>query len=154
MRNLFSTGASPSLLTLILVLFVTGCGQNGAAVKKLEAEKKELAAQIAELQNKEANQTVAGEGEAKPTSLEGDLEFKGKIAKSYEDSVEWWAKKQRPPENAPNVIIFLLDDTGFAQIGSFRWSGQHAKHRQARWRADCVTTISTRRPCARHRGRL
>jgi arylsulfatase len=46
-------------------------------------------------------------------------EFKGKIARSYEDSEEWWAKKARPPEGAPNVIIFLLDDTGFAQIGSF-----------------------------------
>ena len=46
-------------------------------------------------------------------------EFKGKIAEKYEDSVEYWAPKQRPPEGAPNVIIFLLDDTGFAQIGSF-----------------------------------
>jgi len=46
-------------------------------------------------------------------------EFQGKIAVSYEESEEWWAPKQRPPEGAPNVIIFLLDDTGFAQIGSF-----------------------------------
>ena len=46
-------------------------------------------------------------------------EFKGKMAKSYEDSVEWWPSDPAPPEGAPNVIIFLLDDTGFAQIGSF-----------------------------------
>ena len=46
-------------------------------------------------------------------------EFGGKIARSYADSEEWWPKKQRPPEGAPNVIIFLLDDTGFAQIASF-----------------------------------
>jgi arylsulfatase len=46
-------------------------------------------------------------------------EFKGKIAKSYEDSVEWWPEDPVPPEGAPNVIIFLLDDTGFGQIGSF-----------------------------------
>jgi len=46
-------------------------------------------------------------------------EFKGKIARSYEESEEWWAPKKRPSEGAPNVIIFLLDDTGFAQIGSF-----------------------------------
>jgi arylsulfatase len=46
-------------------------------------------------------------------------EFKGKIAKSYEDSVEWWPEPVRPPEGAPNVIIFLLDDVGFAQVGSF-----------------------------------
>lgn len=46
-------------------------------------------------------------------------EFKGKNAKSYEESVEWWPEKQRPPEGAPNVIIFLLDDVGFAQIENF-----------------------------------
>jgi arylsulfatase len=45
--------------------------------------------------------------------------FKGKIAKKYEDSVEAWPEQPRPPKDAPNVIIFLLDDTGFAQIGSF-----------------------------------
>lgn len=45
--------------------------------------------------------------------------FKGKIARSYEDSQEWWPDPKGPPEGAPNVIIFLLDDVGFAQIGSF-----------------------------------
>ena len=45
--------------------------------------------------------------------------FGGVIAKSYEDSKEWWAPEKRPPEDAPNVIIFLLDDVGFAQVGSF-----------------------------------
>ncbi|TDI71128.1 MAG: arylsulfatase [Bacteroidetes bacterium] len=46
-------------------------------------------------------------------------EFQGKMARSYEDSVEWWPEDPRPPKGAPNVIIFLLDDVGFAQIGSF-----------------------------------
>ncbi len=46
-------------------------------------------------------------------------EWKGKIAKKYEDSKEWWAPEARPPEGSPNVIIFLLDDVGFAQVGSF-----------------------------------
>ncbi len=45
--------------------------------------------------------------------------FGGKIARSYADSEEWWPPEKLPPEGAPNVIIFLLDDTGFAQIGSF-----------------------------------
>jgi hypothetical protein len=58
------------------------------------------------------------------TSIAGEVmgasaEFKGKIAKSYEDSQEWWAPEVTPPKGAPNVIIFLLDDVGFAQIGSF-----------------------------------
>jgi arylsulfatase len=45
--------------------------------------------------------------------------FGGVLAKSYEDSEEWWAPYQEPAPDAPNVIIFLLDDVGFAQIGSF-----------------------------------
>jgi arylsulfatase A-like enzyme len=48
-----------------------------------------------------------------------EQEFKGKIARSYEESEEWWPERERPPKGAPNVIIFLLDDTGFGQIGSF-----------------------------------
>ena len=46
-------------------------------------------------------------------------EFKGKIGKTYQESEESWPEKKRPPKDAPNVIIFLLDDVGFAQVGSF-----------------------------------
>ena len=44
-------------------------------------------------------------------------EFHGKIAKSYEDSEEWWPSSPKPPEGTPNVIIYLLDDTGFESVG-------------------------------------
>ncbi len=54
-----------------------------------------------------------------PAVAEVPQEFKGKIAKSYEDSKEWWADPVRPPKGAPNVLILLLDDVGFAQVGSF-----------------------------------
>jgi arylsulfatase len=55
-----------------------------------------------------------------PTGAEkADEAFKGKIAKRYEDSVESWPEDPTPPEGAPNIIIFLLDDVGFAQVGSF-----------------------------------
>jgi len=46
-------------------------------------------------------------------------EFKGKMARSYEDSEEWWAPEVQPKKDAPNIIIFLLDDVGFAHIGSY-----------------------------------
>ena len=45
--------------------------------------------------------------------------FGGVIAKKYEDSKEWWAAEERPKKDAPNVIIFLLDDVGFAQVEGF-----------------------------------
>ena len=54
-----------------------------------------------------------------PGGASAGQEFAGKIAKSYADSEEWWPDPVEPSEGAPNVIIFLLDDTGFAQIESF-----------------------------------
>jgi arylsulfatase A-like enzyme len=54
--------------------------------------------------------------EIKTKAVEG---FGGVIAKKYEDSKEWWAPEKRPKKDAPNVIIFLLDDVGFAQVSSF-----------------------------------
>ena len=47
----------------------------------------------------------------------GSDEFQGTIARSYEESEEWWADPVRPHPDAPNVIIFLLDDVGFGQLG-------------------------------------
>jgi arylsulfatase len=55
-------------------------------------------------------------GGVKQKTVEG---FGGVIAERYENSKEWWPAEQRPKPDAPNVIIFLLDDVGFAQIGSF-----------------------------------
>ncbi len=52
----------------------------------------------------------------KQKTIEG---FGGVIAESYDDSQEWWPPEERPNVDAPNVIIFLLDDVGFAQVGSF-----------------------------------
>jgi arylsulfatase A-like enzyme len=49
-----------------------------------------------------------------------EQEFKGKMAKNYADSKEWWPELYPlPPEGAPNVVLILLDDVGFSQIGSF-----------------------------------
>jgi arylsulfatase len=46
-------------------------------------------------------------------------EFKGTIGKYHWDSTPWWPEVRRAPEGAPNVLIILLDDVGFAQLGCF-----------------------------------
>ena len=46
-------------------------------------------------------------------------EFKGRIGRYVADSEPWFAEPPHPPEGAPNVLLILLDDTGFAQFGCF-----------------------------------
>lgn len=45
--------------------------------------------------------------------------FKGKIAKKYEDSKEDWPQRPKAPVGAPNILLILLDDCGFGQLGCF-----------------------------------
>jgi arylsulfatase len=45
--------------------------------------------------------------------------FEGKIARTYEESVEDWPDEPVFTGEEPNVLIILLDDTGYGQLGSF-----------------------------------
>ena len=45
--------------------------------------------------------------------------FEGKIGRTVAESEAWFSTPPHPVEDAPNVIIVLLDDTGFAQMGCF-----------------------------------
>jgi arylsulfatase A-like enzyme len=46
-------------------------------------------------------------------------QFAGRIGRWYHDSEPWWPERDRAPEGAPNVVVVLLDDVGFAQIGPY-----------------------------------
>jgi arylsulfatase A-like enzyme len=50
-------------------------------------------------------------------------EFGGTIGRSYEESTEWWPEPVRPNPDAPNVLILLLDDVGFAHLGQESFGG-------------------------------
>jgi arylsulfatase len=45
--------------------------------------------------------------------------FQGVIGRYRSESVPAWPEDPRPPDGAPNVVIVVLDDVGFAQIGCF-----------------------------------
>jgi arylsulfatase len=45
--------------------------------------------------------------------------FKGRIGRYYDDSEPWWPPVAAPPDHAPNVVIVVLDDVGFAQFGCY-----------------------------------
>jgi arylsulfatase A-like enzyme len=46
-------------------------------------------------------------------------DFGGRIGRDWRDSEPWWPPDPTPPENAPNVVLVVLDDVGFAQLGCF-----------------------------------
>ena len=45
-------------------------------------------------------------------------EFHGRIGTTYKDSEPDWAE-EKTPRDAPNVLVILLDDTGFANLGCY-----------------------------------
>ncbi len=47
------------------------------------------------------------------------MEFQGKIGNDWRDSEPWWPPLPTPPEGAPNVVVIVLDDVGFAQLGCY-----------------------------------
>lgn len=52
--------------------------------------------------------------------------FGGKIERSYKDSTPDWSPVQpiTAPENAPNIVLIVLDDVGYGQLGSYGGSIQ------------------------------
>ena len=46
-------------------------------------------------------------------------EFEGRIAPYHWDAEPFWPPAPEPPADAPNVVVVLLDDVGFAQLGCF-----------------------------------
>src|SRR6478672_7290889 len=46
-------------------------------------------------------------------------EFKGRIGRYHWESEPYWPDEPRPRPGAPNVLIVVLDDVGYGQIGCF-----------------------------------
>lgn len=45
--------------------------------------------------------------------------FAGVIGRTAHDSAQAWQHPPRPPADAPNVVVIVLDDVGFAQLGCY-----------------------------------
>jgi len=89
-------------IILILVLALSACGESATnSTGDNTATTDEFSVSASGVKTK----SVAG--------------FGGIIAESYSDSEEWWAAEELPKDGSPNIIIFLLDDVGFAQVESF-----------------------------------
>ena len=46
-------------------------------------------------------------------------EFAGVIGRDWRKSTPAWPVRPEPPEGAPNVVLIVLDDVGYAQLGCY-----------------------------------
>ena len=76
--------------------------------------------------------------------------FEGTIGTVIGDSEPWWPDAPRPPARAPNIVMVVLDDVGFAQLGCYggdidtpvidRLAGRGARYRNFHVTALCSPT--------------
>jgi arylsulfatase A-like enzyme len=46
-------------------------------------------------------------------------EFQGRVGRDWRDSEPWWPEQPIARDGAPNVVLVVLDDVGFAQLGCY-----------------------------------
>jgi arylsulfatase len=76
--------------------------------------------------------------------------FTGRIGRTSTTSDPAWPQPPRAREGAPNVLVLLLDDVGFAQLGCFG-SDIRTPTFDRLAPAACATATSTPRRSARRR---
>ena len=77
--------------------------------------------------------------------------FGGVIGRYHDESTPWWPAGAPRPAGAPNVLLVVLDDVGFAQLGCFGSDIDTPVLDGLAAQRACATRTSTPPRCARRR---
>ena len=78
--------------------------------------------------------------------------FTGVIGRTTEESSPAWPEPERPPEGAPNVIFFVLDDVGYGQLSPFGGLVETPVLDELAKNGLCYTNMHTTALCSPSRG--
>jgi arylsulfatase A-like enzyme len=88
------------------------------------------------------------------SAFAADSQFKGKIAQTAKDSIPDWPQPVRAPQGAPNIVLILLDDIGFADTSTFGGVAQTPDLDQLAARGISYNNFNTAAMCSPTRAAL